>query len=353
MAIPIYFSPARDNNRVNKELVLSLALRMNTGCFQGWLRTAFFGSVFLGMMTFPACNSRQKALEMHDSAANLHDTIKYAHGFTITRINKNIRLLKVFNPWEGARGIEYKYLLCPTGTSIPDSLKTFFKIFTPVKRVVCLSTTHIALLSFIGEVNSIVGVSGPNYISDSLTRKRFHEGKIFDIGYDQALNYELIVSLKPDVVFAYGIQGETAGQYKKLEALGIKVVLNGEYLEDSPLGKFEWVKFMAAFFNKQDEVTKKFSVSEQEYLKYSGICDHLKDKPTILSGLPWKGAWYVPGGNSYGAKMISDAGGIYLWKENSQRESLPLNFEKVMDRANQATIWINTGNANTLNEILN
>lgn len=298
-----------------------------------------------------SCGTKTSSPSGNYKDAFTKDTIEYAHGFSINRFGR-FTLLKVHNPWEGAKGIEYKYLLCPAGEKIPDSLKNIPIIHTPVKRIICLSTTHIALLSFINEVTSIVGVSGPNYISDSLTRLKIKEGKISDIGFDQALNYENIVSIKPDMVLAYGIQGETASQYKKLENLGIKVVLNAEYLEETALGKFEWVKFVAAFFNKTELATKKFNDIAKEYKKYAALCSTIKDKPQILSGIPWKGVWYVPGGSSYGANLINDAGGNYLWSDSKQRESLPLNFEKVIEKAGNATIWINTDNTNSKKDIL-
>jgi iron complex transport system substrate-binding protein len=154
------------------------------------------------------------------------------------------------------------------------------------------------------------------------------------------------------MVLAYGIHAETANQYKKLEELGINVVLNGEYLETSPLGKLEWVKFLAAFYNVLAETTQKFDKVEEEYLKLSSMYTNLKTKPKVMSGMPWKGVWYVPGGSSYIARMISDAGGYYIWNSIPQRESIPLNFEKVIEHANEADIWINTGQAKTLIDIL-
>jgi iron complex transport system substrate-binding protein len=154
-------------------------------------------------------------------------------------------------------------------------------------------------------------------------------------------------------VLAYGIQGETATQYKKLEELGIKVVLNGDYLESLPLGKYEWIKFLAAFFDVSSEASEKFTTIEREYLSLTGMCDSLKYKPKVMTGLPWKGAWYVPGGESYLAQMIKDAGGDYIWNDIQQRESVPLNFEKVIERGSTADFWINTGLSNSLNDILN
>ena len=108
------------------------------------------GFIFLTIAGLLGCNSRQNPPVLQNLSFSTRHSIKYAHGFSITQVNKDIRLIKVFNPWEGAKGIEYKYILCPSGTQVHDSLKNILKVQTPVKRVICLSTTHIALLSFIG-----------------------------------------------------------------------------------------------------------------------------------------------------------------------------------------------------------
>lgn len=297
-----------------------------------------------------SCNSTNNSPSSKTGGLSF-DTIKYAKGFTINNIGQ-IKVLSVFNPWEGAKGVVYKYVLCSKSEHLPDSLKKYQVIYTPVHRIICLSTTHVALLSFINRLNTMVGVAGPQFVSNREARKLITAGKILDVGYDQALNYEVIVSLKPDLVLAYGVNSETASEFKKLENLGIKVVLNGEYLESSPLGKLEWIKFLAAFYGLSNEANKEFTKVEQKYLGLLHMCDSIKEKPNILCGIPWKGVWYVPGGDSYAAQMIRDAGANYLWSESMQKESIPLNFEKVIERANSADIWINTGSANHLKDIL-
>jgi iron complex transport system substrate-binding protein len=306
--------------------------------------------LLLGAVSIYGCGSRHNATVTELQQGKDAD-IQYAQGFNIRHISK-LTIINVFNPWEGAKGIEFKYLLCPRGEKIPDSLKKIPVIYTPVKRIICLSTTHIAQLSFIGKVNTLVGVANPGFIGDSIARKMIDDGKILNVGYDQALNYETIVSLKPDLVMAYGVQAETMNQYRKLEDFGIKVILNGEYLETSPLGKLEWVKFMAALYNISEQTSEKFNKVVTAYQQLTKICINAKNKPKILCGIPWKGVWYVPGGESYLARMIADAGGDYIWKGIPQRESIPMNFEKVIEHANEADIWINAGIVNSLNDIL-
>jgi iron complex transport system substrate-binding protein len=274
----------------------------------------------------------------------------YAKGYTIESF-QGYKILSVFNPWEHAQNITYKYVLAHKDAILPDSIKKYEVISLPVKKIVCLSTTHLAFLKELNEEGAICGVSAPEFIYDSTIRKQVERGSIANVGYDQAMNIETIIGLKPDFVMAYGVGSEASGQFQRLKQLGIKVVFNAEYLERTPLGKAEWIKFVGAFFDKEDTAAMLFNKTSDNYLALVKKAASTPEKPMILSGMPWKGVWYVPGGKSYASNFIYDAGGDYLWKEDGGTESLSLSLEAVMERANRADIWINPGSVFSKNEI--
>jgi iron complex transport system substrate-binding protein len=276
--------------------------------------------------------------------------VEFAQGFTMEK-HGDITLLTVANPWQGAQNVMYRYVLCPKGKDIPPEFAPYTVIHTPVERVVCLSTTHVAMLSALGKTSSIKALSGTAFVSDSAVRKAIDKGLIVDIGYEQSLNYERIISLKPDIIFAYGVDGDLTGSLTRLAGLGQKIVFNAEYLERTPLGKAEWIKFMAAFYGCEDHAREKFDVIRDEYLSLCRLAESREQKPKILCGLPWQGIWYIPGGNTWMAAMIADAGGEYIWKDNTSHESIPINIETIVHQGGTADLWINTGSARTLIEI--
>ena len=285
------------------------------------------------------------------NSGNPETTISHALGFTINYY-PDYKLIKIINPWQGAKNIQFKYILVNKGKKPPQNIDDAQVIETPIKRIICLSTTHIAFLDFIDKTNTLVGVSGSRYISNFKVIELIKKGEISDVGYDQNLNFELIISLKPDLVMSYGIGSEAANYIYKLKELGITVVINAEYLEQTPLAKTEWVKFMAAFYNAEKKANEKFTYIENEYNKIVELSKFANKKPKVLTGLPWKDKWYVPGGNSYLARLISDAGGRYLWEGNDSRESLPLDIEAVFEKSLDADIWINPGAAIKKEDIL-
>ena len=279
------------------------------------------------------------------------DSNQFAHGFHIVRMGEITRL-DVFNPWENARNFIYSYYLIPKSIAIPDSLADRAIIRTPVEKVVVLSTTHIGFIAKLGLESTIIGVSGKDFVSNPIVRKGIENGLVHDIGYDQNLNYELLLQLKPDLVMAYGIGSDVAAHLSKMKDLNIPVVINAEYLEETPLGRAEWLLFMGSFYNQTDLAQQVFNEVVMEYDSMKTLVSESNHKPLILSGLPYKDNWWVPGGKSYMANMIADAGGDYIWKDNPSRESFVVSLENAIVKATQADLWINTGQTNSIQEIL-
>jgi iron complex transport system substrate-binding protein len=276
---------------------------------------------------------------------------QYARGFRIERFT-GYKILHVINPWQGSRTVHFQYILSDDTSRIPDSLKQHPVIQVPIKRVICMSTTHVAMIDALGESNAIVGISGSDYITHPGLRSKLERGEVRDVGANQTLNYELILTLRPDLVFAYGITAEVNGMVNRLEGLGIPVILNGDYLEDQPLGKTEWIRFLAAFFAGDQKADSVFISIASSYTQLKDLIVDTRQKPSVMTGLPWKDTWYIPGGKSFAAAYIRDAGGAYLWEDLDSREAVPLDLEAIYARAASADIWINCGAAGTLSEIV-
>ncbi|MFW6289454.1 MAG: ABC transporter substrate-binding protein [Mariniphaga sp.] len=274
-----------------------------------------------------------------------------ARGFSIEE-SGGIKKLTVINPWEKARGISFEYYLVNRAAKVPDSLSGKRIIRTPVQRVICLSTTHLAYLDVLEETRAVVGISGSQYISSPEIRRRMMQEEVPDVGYGQNLNYELMVSQKPDLVLVYGVGSEVTSYTRKLEELGIPVVMVAEYLEESPLGKAGWVKFIGAFFEKEQKADAYFLEVKNEYNRLKQLAAKVSDHPRVLVGSPYKDAWWVPGGKSYLANLIADAGGSYIGQNNPSHESYVISFENALAWGGMADIWINMGNLASKKELL-
>jgi iron complex transport system substrate-binding protein len=175
---------------------------------------------------------------------------------------------------------------------------------------------------------------------------------IKDVGYDQGLNYETILGLKPDLIMAYGVGGEVTSILNKLKDLNQTVLLNGEYLEETPLAKAEWIKLVGALYEKEKEADEYFQKVEKNYLEIKRKMASVSSRPVVLTGLPYKDSWWMAGGHSNLAHLIADAGGEFLWKENTSREAFIVSLEEVIARAPKADFWINCSTVNTISELI-
>jgi iron complex transport system substrate-binding protein len=221
-----------------------------------------------------------------------------------------------------------------------------------VKSVVSFSTTHIGFISALNKTETIKGISGKDYFYDSFLRKLYGNGKIVDVGYPPSIDYETIVRINPDVVFLYGLGASEAAIIKRLADAGISTIMISEFLEDHPLGKAEWIKLFAVLFDLKEKGDSLFDAVSGHYNELIPFVRDLQQKPRVLTGLPWKGTWNMAGGSSFTARLIEDAGGDYLWKDDNSREFIPLSLEAVFSRAGDADIWINTGTATSIPDLI-
>lgn len=273
---------------------------------------------------------------------------KYAKGFEVSKIDEGF-ILKVFNNLGSGEAITYNYLLSSKSDSESGNNEI---IHIPVSKVVCLSTTHCAFISQLDKSLSIKGISGLNYIYDDEIRELILNKHISEVGYDNQTNIEEIISLNPDVVFAFGIDNSGMSSYQKLSEIGIPVVYVGDFYETSPLGRTEWIKFFSCFYDNFDYACEYFDSVENNYIEIKdNIADKKTNEPEILLNLPWKGTWWVPGAKSYFANFIKDAGGIYKMVEGNENGSIPLTVEEVFANSQNADIWLNPNQITRKSEI--
>jgi iron complex transport system substrate-binding protein len=274
-----------------------------------------------------------------------------AEKFTFNKKN-NYTILTIKNPWQGANNLNQNYYLFPRGFKIPDQIDSTMVIFVPLRKIICMSTTHLAMISALGKGNSVSGMSGTGFIYEKNLAGKVEKGLIYDVGYEANLNKEMILKISPDLIMMYGIGSESAGYVGKIKELGVKVIFNADYLEKDPLSKAEWIKVFGALFCKEILAD---SIYSNEVKKYNDLKKYINQKiisrPRVLLGLPFKDTWYISPGNSFISKLISDAGGDYLWRNTDSDISMPMGIENVYMQALNADFWLNIGSVVSKNEI--
>jgi iron complex transport system substrate-binding protein len=278
-------------------------------------------------------------------------TVAFAKGFTIAYAGK-CKVVTILSPFE-QKTMATRYLLVPRGTARPAGYADALVIETPIRSLVGLSSMHVALASFLGADDLLVGLGNFKYASAPRVRQRIAEGKIFEVGQGKELNNELLIAQHPDLVMATGWPGENLNRFQTLAAAGIPVMINSEWVETTPLARAEWVKVLAVLLNKEDLVNKKFGQVVRDYQRMAALGQKATKRPQVVVGLPFKDVWYVPDADSYSAQFLRDAGTTYAWdKAKAPKGSLALAFETVAPVALTADYWLQTGSASTKAEVL-
>jgi iron complex transport system substrate-binding protein len=274
-----------------------------------------------------------------DAPAFTKAVLKYAHGFLID-YHDHYKLLSVLNH-AGGKMDTLKFVLVQAGAPVPAGYPGAQVITIPVKSFAVMSSMHVALAEFAGVADRITGLGNFGYVNSLLVRANIKAGKVNQIGLDGNINNELIIAMHPGILMTMTNPDASFGKYKTLMDAGVPVLPNAEWLETTPLGRAEWVKLMAALVNREDLVNKKFDSVERAYNELAQLGGKAVTRPHVIIGMPFKGTWYLPAGESYQAKFLHDAGAGYQWADSKGIGSLALNFETVAPEALKADYWMN------------
>ena len=286
-------------------------------------------SLFISFSILLSCDNKKQTEKNQIKTEN---NLKYAKGFEIQYF-ENYKKLIIKKPYQGAAE-SFEYILTNSGSN--NDLNT---IQTPVESIVVTSTTHIPMLELLNIEHKLVGYPNTKYISSKRTRALIDEGKVIDLGNEENINTELLLDLKPDIVIGFSINSNNK-MFATIEKMNIPVILNGAWLEETPLGRAEWIKLFGVLFNKEKEADSIFSTIEKNYLEAKKIALNAERIPTIISGGLFKDIWNLPAGESFEATFLADANTNYLWKDSKGTGSLSLNIENVFEKGHDAEIWI-------------
>jgi iron complex transport system substrate-binding protein len=276
--------------------------------------------------------------------------VEYSKNFSIEYF-ENHKVINIFSPGE-KRNLVFRYLLLPEGIEVPKGYKNAMVVRTPIKSVVSLTSLYIGFLDKLKLTGKIVAVDKFQYVSSSTANELIRAGKICEVGESFSLNIEKVFELKPGLILTYGNGNPLIDGNPKLTKNGLHVASTTIHLENSPLARAEWIKFIAAFFDYEKEANIVFNRLAQRYNNLVELTINFKNRPTVFTEAILGGMWYEPGGNSYLSKLLKDAGANYLWSDDKSTGSLKLTYEQVYEKAHNADFWINVHFWNTIDDAL-
>lgn len=271
----------------------------------------------------------------------------------------------IANPWK-AETMLHRYILIPKGEEGDKTVAMLARrrstgarcttdtVRTPVERSAVFIAPHCQLMYELGCQQAIRGVCDLNYINISDVRKRAAssgnasaQNSIVDCGSSMAPDIERIIALKPEAILVSPF--ENSGGYGKLDKLHIPIIEAADYMESSPLGRAEWMKFYGMLFGKASKAVLSasceatadslFSQIEKEYLNLKAEAGKLPKGLSILTERKTGNVWYVPGGQSTIGILLKDANARYIFSDDKHSGSLPMSPEQILAKGNQVDVW--------------
>jgi iron complex transport system substrate-binding protein len=279
--------------------------------------------------------NREKFSHPSESPITGSDSILYAKGFQIETY-PDYTVVKIRNPWNTGKWLQ-TYILVPETAGLPNDLPPGTLIRTPLKRTAAFGSVQCSFFAELEILPTLAGVCEPHYIHIPYVQEGVQSGRIADLGQAANPDIEKIMLIEPEALFTAPLQEGSYGQEAKT---GIPVIECMDYMEESPLGRSEWIRFYGLFFDQRNRADSLFAATVQAYEQLKTLVDRTTHHPSVLTETIYNGIWYLPGGNSYAAQLLRDAGAHYLWKDTPGSGSIGLAFEAVLDKAEKADCWL-------------
>ena len=298
--------------------------------------------IFLLVSILDSC--RESPCDISEYSIRIYSPV-YADGFKILGAEgMKSTIISMSRPWQGAENEDRMLFIRRGGESVPEGFSGQV-ISGDAQRIVCMSSSYVAMLDAFSCADAVVGVSGLKYIfCDGIDK-----GRIVDVGYDENVDYELLVASAPDLVLLYGVYAESPLE-KKLSQLGIPFMYVGDYLEEHPLGKAEWMVAIAEAMGRRDEAEKVFRPIAERYNALKQKVD-TPLRPKVMLNTPYADVWFMPPAGSYMVRLIEDAGAEYVFKENTSSKSVAIDMEQAVRLSDSADFWLNASGFESIEEL--
>ena len=262
--------------------------------------------------------------------------LKYSRLLTLQK-GDGFTLAEIRNPWDTTR-VLHSYVLVPKDRELPAELPEGDVIRTPLERSVFYTSMHTALVCELGANGAVAGICNPEYITTDMLRKGLDSGRIVNCGDGSAPDIEKIIELGPDAILLSPF--ENSGSYGKLGSIGVPIIECADYMETGTLGRAEWMRFYGLLVGKAEKADSLFAEVEKDYNQMKALVGSKGKKPTVVDGNKFGSTWYVAGANSTIGRIISDAGGSYVFSGEKATGSVPYAPEVVFEQAQNAQVWM-------------
>ena len=297
-------------------------------------RLLLSANIGLIILLLTACGGGSKT-----SSVSLNEEIiplKYAENLLMMK-GEGYTRVQLRNPWD-TTSVLSTYILVDKESDMPKYLPEGTLVRTPLSKALVYTAVHCNLIKELGVVQSIGGICELQYIKVPEIIEGCKNGTIVNAGEGTNPDIEKIIDLHPDALMLSPY--ENSGGHGQVEKLKVPIIECADYMETSALGSAEWIRFYGMFFGQLYKADSIFAEVEKNYNDLKVLAQSQTSKPKLLCELKSGSAWYVPGGRSTTGRLYHDAGAEYAFNHYPNSGAVPLSFETVFDKAQDADIWL-------------
>lgn len=292
-----------------------------------------FVSILSVVIAFLTVSCGQKGRVTGQEYGNVR--VEYAAGFSVRRTPEYTEV-RIRDPWDTTKLLQ-RYVLVERGKALPAGLPEGVLVRTPLKRITAATSVHCGWLDMLGIRQEVAGVCESRYIDVPFVQEGLRKGRIADIGEASSPDVERLIELNPDGMITSPLNN---APYGRVEKTGIPQIKCVDYMEPTPLGRAEWIRLLALFFDREALADSLFAETVRAYGEVKALVKEVKERPTVVLEMKYGSVWYVSGGSSYMGSLLKDAGADYCWKDDPRGGSFPLAFETVFEQGGEADYWL-------------
>lgn len=288
------------------------------------------GFIVCSFISLVACNPKS------DTGAPVHNyAVNHATGFSVLKYD-NYTKVTIRNPWDTLQNLQ-QYILVRKGDKLPSPLPQGTVVRIPLESVIAYGALQCSILEELKVTETLKGVCESKYIDLPFVKRGIESGLIPDVGEAMAPDVEKIIELEPEAILTSPFQNMSYGRVSKT---GIPLIECADYMERTPLGRAEWIRFHGLFYDKEALADSIFNETCKRYQELTALAATTEERPSVISEQKTGPTWYVPGGKSYMSNIFKDAGARYIWENDNSPGSLALSFEEVFDKGVDADFWL-------------
>ncbi|MBI1258098.1 MAG: ABC transporter substrate-binding protein [Chloroflexi bacterium] len=270
----------------------------------------------------------------------------YSKGWTVEYHN-NYKVVDVTTPWPGAAASDaFRYILVECGTPKPEGYDGAEFIEIPAGKVIALGTSYIPQLNELGVLDDLIGVDSFDFFNTPAVVDMIAANKLIAVGSGSSVNVEAVLNADPGLILTFGSGSPDYDAHPALIQAGAPVVVASDYVEQTPLGQAEWIKFTSMFYDKEAVANQVFGEKADAYAQLVELTKGVTDQPLVLwnSYSSYSNNWFIPGSESFAANYVRDAGGKLVLGDSPELQgnnnALPFDFEAVYAAGLNADIWM-------------